>query len=106
MFKQHVQPSSVLDSVFNSHLYLAGKVEFNRVITKMIITKYAGCHSNVTLSREGTGGPDHFRNDVTFQLRPKELGEGTWILFSHTRTKRGIELWSWKGIQGLVSLRF
>ena len=73
MFKQHVQHSIVLDLVFNSQLYLAGKIEFNRVITKMIITKYAGCHSNVTLSREGTGRSRSLQERCDFSAKTKRI---------------------------------
>lgn len=73
----------------------------------MITTKWV---HDVTVmsssSEEKQGSPVHYPENVTFQLRTEELVEGTLILFFHKKTKGDIEFWSWKDIQGLISLLF
>lgn len=53
----------MLDLIFNCQLYIARKIDFNRVITKMIITKHV--HEVIVMSScpgEEQGCPDHFKN--------------------------------------------
>lgn len=81
---------------------LADKVNFNKIIAKMITTKCVTVMSSSP--EEESGFLDCPLEDVTFRLRTDAWAEGTLIWCSNTRIERDLEFWNWEGIHGFISL--